>query len=131
MNARWKIAMACAGWLACGGDNDGEDEEGASVGEATGAVCDATLRYETDIAPIASMYCTRCHATALTGRARNGAPDDHNFDSEQGILAEKTHVDEVAGSGPNATGTWMPPAGSPQPTIDQRVTLAKWLACQR
>lgn len=126
---RWMLAMGCAAMFACGDDSDAEDEEGGAVGFATGAVCDMSLTYEAEIAPLMTQYCTRCHATAVTGRARNGAPDDHNFDSEQGILAEKPHVDETAGSGPDATGTSMPPKGYPQPTKEERATISKWLAC--
>ncbi|HEY6881712.1 MAG TPA: c-type cytochrome [Polyangiales bacterium] len=127
---RWMLAIGCAAVLACGDeDSDGDDEEGAAVGSATGATCDESLTYAKDIAPLMTAYCTSCHAVSVTGRARNGAPSDHNFDTEQGILAEKSHVDESAGSGPKATGTSMPPRGNPQPTTDERATLSKWLAC--
>lgn len=133
MKVRWMVAMACVAGLGCGDDDhdhDEADEEEADVGTATGAVCDSTLTYEADIAPFAAKYCTSCHATALTGTARQGAPGDHNFETEDGILEEKAHVDEEAGSGPSATNTAMPPAGSPAPTKAEREKLSAWLACQ-
>jgi uncharacterized membrane protein len=126
----WMLALGCVANVACGDDSDGEDEEGGGdLGPATGAACDPSLTYQKDIAPLMTAYCTRCHATTLTGAARMNAPEDHNFDSEQGILAEKSHVDKTAGSGPNATNTIMP-LTDPKPTKAERETLAKWIACQ-
>jgi uncharacterized membrane protein len=129
--------MVVAGFsvvYGCGddGDGDADSEEGGDVGKSTGAVCVATLTYTTDIAPLMTKYCTSCHAKSVTGAARMMAPADHNFETEAGILAEATHVDQEAGSGPNATNTAMPPPTSkgPVPTTAERATLASWLACQ-
>jgi len=117
----WSVSLAAS---ACGG---GEDE----VGESTSATCpdSSTLTYETDIAPILAMYCVRCHATSVSKSARHGAPSDHNFDSELGVLEEATHVDQVAGSDGTITNTEMPPKGYPAPSVQERMKLSEWLAC--
>jgi uncharacterized membrane protein len=116
--------------LGCGDskDDDAEDDESVPVGNSTGATCDESLTYANDIKPIAEKYCTRCHAESVKGSARMGAPEDHNFDSEEGILDAAGHIDETAGSGPDATNTMMPPSGD-KPTKAERETLAKYLAC--
>lgn len=120
--------------LGCGdekkdADEDGgDDEDSVPVGTSTGAACDDSLTYEDDIKPIAEKYCTRCHSTKVKGDARMNAPEDHNFDSEEGILDAAAHIDEVAGSGPKATNTMMPPS-APKPTMEERETLAKFVAC--
>ena len=127
------VASFSAGY-GCGDDSDGDahSEESEAVGKSTGAVCVSTLSYATDIAPLMTKYCTSCHAASVTGAARMGAPLDHNFETQAGILAEAHHVDQVAGSGPNATNTLMPPPAAklPVPTTAERATLSSWLACQ-
>jgi len=121
--------------LGCGEDggdkNDDADahvEEEVPVGPGTGATCDDSLSYANDIKPIVEKYCTRCHASTVKGTARMGAPADHNFDSESGILEAAAHIDEQAGSGPNGTNVVMPPS-DPKPSTDERATLSKYLAC--
>jgi uncharacterized membrane protein len=126
------VAASFSVVYGCGDDGDAHPEEGGDLGKSTGAVCVSTLTYSADIAPLMTHYCTACHAKSVTGAARMGAPDDHNFDTEAGILAEAHHVDLAAGSGPNATNTAMPlPAAKlPVPTTAERATLSSWLACQ-
>jgi uncharacterized membrane protein len=109
-------------------DGDAEDEESVPVGLGTGAKCDDSLTYEDDIKPIADKYCIRCHSTSVKGDARMGAPEDHNFNTESGILDAAAHIDQVAGSGPDQTNTMMPPS-APKPTMAERETLSKYLAC--
>jgi hypothetical protein len=57
-----------------------------------------------------------------------GAPSDHNFDTEGGIHEMAGHIDQYAGSGPEVTNTSMPPSGA-KPTVEERETLSKFLAC--
>jgi len=132
--ALFALTTSFSAVYGCGDDSDGDEhsEEGGDVGVSTGAACVATLTYATDIAPLMSKYCTTCHAASVTGTARMGAPADHNFDTEAGIVAEGHHVDQAAGSGPKGTNTSMPPPASklPVPTTAERATLASWLACQ-
>jgi hypothetical protein len=93
-------------------------------------------------------YCTNCHNSALTKLSlRNGAPLFHDFDYLFGVLETIPHIDEQAGSGPKAHNTFMPGAGTngrcpsqlggpldencPEPTAEERASLAMWLACER
>lgn len=99
-------------------------------GEATGALCDPGLSYQVDVAPLMERYCVRCHAESVPLRERHGAPGDHNFDSEQGVLAQAQHISLSAGIGPDAENRSMPPHGQTQPSDDERRTLAHFLACQ-
>ena len=107
----------------------GGDDEGPA-GPMTGATCpkSSTLTYDNFAKDFFSSYCTRCHATSVKGAARMGAPDDHNFETLDGIKEAMDHVDEVAGSGPKATNTKMPPDGA-KPSMTERQKLAEWLAC--
>jgi uncharacterized membrane protein len=109
-------------------DRDDEHEEDISVGPSTGAACDDSLTYAKDIKPIVDAHCTRCHATSVKDAARMGAPEDHNFDTESGILEAAAHIDEVAGKGPLQTNTFMPPS-APRPSDEQRELLSQYVAC--
>lgn len=57
-----------------------------------------------------------------------GATEDHDFNTLEGVQLMREHIDEQAGSGPNATNTLMPKSGT-QPTVDERKKLSEWLAC--
>ncbi len=118
--------------LGCGDDHDDDDEheESGAVGPSTGAVCDKSLTYASDVKPLMEKYCTRCHGSKVTGAARMGAPEDHNFDSEEGIHEMAGHIDQQAGSGPDGTNTTMPPS-NPKPTMAERELLSKFLACHQ
>jgi hypothetical protein len=110
---------------ACG-DRD-EHQERAP----TGAICppDSTLTYETFGREFMATYCTRCHASSVSGAARNGAPSDHDFDTLAGIEANKEHIDEYAAAGPAHVNTTMPPT-EPKPSLAEREMLGEWLACE-
>ncbi|HEX6244973.1 MAG TPA: hypothetical protein VFZ61_28830 [Polyangiales bacterium] len=76
-------------------------------------------------------YCLRCHADSVPLTQRQGAPGDHNFDTERGVLSQAEHIDLVAGSGPESTNRSMPPKGSgPYPSMEERELLAAFLACE-
>lgn len=96
----------------------------------SGAECpeESTLTWDSFGKPFVEKYCTRCHSSALSGSARQGAPNDHNFDTVEGIRAELEHVDGQAAAGPDVVNTGMP-IGSPTPTEDERRQLGEWLAC--
>jgi hypothetical protein len=107
------------------------DDKASDSGGASGATCpdDSTLTYDTFGQAFMEDYCTRCHSSALTGAARNGAPSDHNFDTLANIKdTEPEHLDEEAAAGPNHVNTAMPPT-APQPTEAERRKLGEWLAC--
>ena len=76
-------------------------------------------------------YCLRCHAESVPLAQRHGAPGDHNFDTEHGVLSQAEHIDMLAGSGPEATNRSMPPKGfGPFPSTDERAVLAAFVACE-
>lgn len=107
--------------LGCGGS--------AETGQPTGASCDSDLTYTADIEPFMQKYCVRCHAKDVPLEQRHGAPGDHNFDSEQGVLANAAHIAHEAASGPDATNRSMPPDGA-KPSTAERALLGSYLACQ-
>src|SRR6187549_3900382 len=103
------MALAVAALSSCGSDN-----EAAESGGPSGAVCptDSTLTYDNFGQAFVEDYCTRCHSSALTGAARNGAPSDHNFDTLDLIKdTEVEHLDEQAAGGPDRVNRIMPPSG--------------------
>jgi uncharacterized membrane protein len=124
MPARTRLlALAAAIALAaCGSDDHGGP---------TGSTCPegSTLSYETFGQEFMDAYCTRCHASDLTGDDRNGAPLNHDFDTKAGILAVADHIDEQAAAGPDNVNTAMPPR-APKPTEEERRQLGEWLACE-
>lgn len=128
-----RSALTIAAFIACsliscsGSDGGSADPEG----NATGSTCNSTSRpsYESFGRAFMTEFCTRCHSSTLTGSARNGAPEDHDFDTLEGILSVREHIDRLAGAGPNATNTIMPPSGK-TPSEGQRRLLAEWLACE-
>lgn len=116
------------GGCACGGSSDGDE---VVLGPATGALCPtgSTLTYESFGRPFMEEFCTECHDSAKSGAARQGATAFHDFDTLIGVRMVMDHIDQAAGSGPNATNDQMPPPGNPQPTLMQRQQLAEWIAC--
>jgi uncharacterized membrane protein len=107
----------------------GADEPSPARRQPTGATCgSSTQTYATFAEPLLAQYCTSCHSAALAGAARSSAPVGLDFDTLTDVRAAAAAIDRVAGSGPDAVNTDMPP-GSPRPSLDQRVQLAAWLAC--
>jgi uncharacterized membrane protein len=126
MNTR--ALMAClAGSLALLACSD-ED-----LGKQTDTACPtgSTVTYPNDIEPFMTKYCVTCHAKSVPVSSRNGAPTDHNFETESGVLAEATHVDQEAGASASVTNTEMPPKGFPAPSVEERKKLSEWLACNQ
>jgi hypothetical protein len=113
----------------------------------TGTACaipdPGTLTYENFGKPFMEKYCTMCHASTLPRSMRNGAPLYHDFDSLVGVLEVPDHIDEQAGSGPNADNDFMPHGRCPstpggkldmncvEPTEEERQQLSEWIACER
>ena len=71
----------------------------------------------------------RVHVAIGPGADREGAPSDHNFDTLAEIRTFHEHIDEMAGSGPDATNELMPEGDGPFPTLAERQQLSEWLAC--
>ncbi len=116
------LAAAILCILACGGSGGG--------GRSTGATCEtsSTLTYATFGQSFMTSYCTRCHASTISGVARNGAPVSVNLDSLTGIRAHLSDIDAQAAAGPDRTNAFMP-LGSLKPTQAEREQLGAWLAC--
>lgn len=77
--------------------------------------------FDTFAGPLLSQYCTRCHASTLSGSARNGAPTGFDWDVEASV---RMHLPEMR----NAVGVlnFMPPS-DPRPTCDERQRLVRWI----
>lgn len=110
---------------ACGGGG-----RESVFGPPTESTCPpaSTLTYANFGEPFMTRYCTRCHARALEGAARQGAPTFHDFDTQFGIIGVADHVDETTAAGPAAINEGMPPSGL-VPTDEERFQLGEWIAC--
>jgi len=119
-----RVLMALS-LVACG-----SSEPTTIYGPPTESVCSpsSTLTYDNFGKKFMEDYCTRCHASTLSGAARQGAPSFHDFDTVQGIRPIGDHIDETTAAGPAATNTGMPEDGN-KPTLAEREQLGEWLAC--
>lgn len=116
------LGLASALW-ASGCSDHGE-------GKPSGATCPPTsnLTYATFGMGFFDTYCQRCHGSTVVGAARNGAPDDHVFDTLTDISVMKEHIDKAAAAGATVVNKAMPPSGT-APSDAQRRQLGEWLAC--
>lgn len=116
------VALCAPG---CNGDEPEGDE-----GTPTESVCPTTqtLTYANFGQAFFDTYCQRCHGSTVTGAARMDAPTDHTFDRVEDIRLIAEHIDGLAGAGPAAVNTAMPP-NNPAPTEAERRQLGEWLAC--
>ncbi len=121
------VVIAVATGVAASSCDDDHDEE---PGTPTGATCPSgsSLTYARFGQSFVQTYCQRCHASTVMGAARMGAPADHTFDQVQDIQLLREHMDELAGAGPDAVNTAMPPS-APVPSEAERRQLSEWLAC--
>jgi len=125
------VVLACTFLLFTMGHGDGCCAQDSEVlGPKTGTPCPptSTLTYATFGQPFMENYCTRCHSSTLSGDDRMGATEYHDFDSRIGVLQVADHIDQAAGSGPEATNDAMPPDGA-SPSLAEREMLAEWIAC--
>lgn len=126
--ARWSSLLSALVVLltlavsGCAEEAEGEGLSGVDCKEGS------TLTWESFGQKFMTDYCTRCHASSLTGVARNGAPSDHNLETVLLVRQEIDHVYEEAAAGPDGVNTAMP-IGAPKPTEAERQMLGEWLAC--
>ena len=66
-------------------------------------------------------YCSRCHASTLTGAARNGAPDGYDWDVEATVRVLASQIRAAVG-----VDNFMPPA-APTPSCDERRRIVRWI----
>lgn len=119
------------GGLDAGSLGEGGVRERTTVPGATLASCPdgSSVTYGSFAQGFFADYCTRCHASTLSGTARNGAPPDVNLDSRAAITpAIAARVDRVAAAGPTRINVFMP-LGAPAPSDDERDLLGAWIAC--
>ncbi len=105
----------------------------ACTSTPTNATCPTTdpPSYESFAKPFMAQYCTGCHSVDATDR--HGAPAGENFDTEADLALHASAIDGVAAKGPSATNTAMPDMSGPvhgAPTVDERVLLGQYLACE-
>lgn len=117
--------------FACGDDHEACEAGHGHEGSPTNSTCEgSTLTYENFGRDFMEAYCTRCHSSELSGEEeRQCAPAGHDFDSLDGILLVRDHIDEHAAAGPDAVNDGMPPSGI-RPTEEERRDLGTWLACE-
>ena len=101
---------------------------GGATGSPTEATCDPRLTYDNFGQAFMTTYCTRCHSSEVAGGQRRGAPDDHDYDTREGVQADPTHIELASAMGPAAKNSRMPPYGA-MPTDHERELLGQWLAC--
>lgn len=125
-----KLVLASTLFVFAMGHGGGCCTSDQVLGPATEATCPqgSTLTYANFGQAFMTQYCTRCHSSTLSGAARMGAPANHDFDTQIGVLRVADHVDQSAASGPAATNDQMPPDGA-MPTLEERQKLAEWIAC--
>jgi hypothetical protein len=68
-----------------------------------------------------AMYCIRCHATTVTGAARNGAPAGYNWDDESAVRAHLAEIRMAVGV------TNIMPFTPPDPTCAERRRIVRWI----
>ncbi|MGZ3429218.1 MAG: hypothetical protein ACXVCV_21350, partial [Polyangia bacterium] len=68
-----------------------------------------------------ATYCTRCHATTVTGAARNGAPAGYDWDDEATVRA---HLADIR----MAVGVFnVMPFAPPDPSCAERRRIVRWI----
>jgi hypothetical protein len=68
-----------------------------------------------------ATYCTRCHSSALSGTARNGAPVGYNWDDEAAVRMHLADIRDAVG-----VGNFMPPT-PPTPGCAERQRIVRWI----
>lgn len=98
----------------CGGDEDAED-----LGE-----CPPSSEAQQSAGRLVlNNNCLSCHSSQLTGVARQGAPEEYNFDKLDVVRSE---VGEIYGEVEEGE---MPPAPATKITGQDLENLRIWLAC--
>jgi uncharacterized membrane protein len=99
----------------------GDDGSGADAGDPVDCDAAAVPRYSEMSAVWAK--CTNCHASTLSGAARNAAPIGVDFDTHAAAKAEAADAVKRVEDGT------MPPANQPQLTAEEEEQLIRWASC--
>jgi len=82
----------------------------------------SALTYTGFAQPFFATYCTRCHATALTGGGRHGAPSGYNWDDRTSVYAHLPEIRDVIG-----VSNYMPFDRPTDLPCDRRRELVTWI----
>lgn len=79
--------------------------------------------WESELQPFFDNYCLRCHSEYQQGEARNGAPVEYNWDSQDEVLAAgELIIEQLRDDGA------MPPS-APYPGKQEKDRIISWLDC--
>jgi uncharacterized membrane protein len=78
---------------------DSSSHTGDSAGPKPSSGCTTAQVHYADVAPIFASHCTSCHATTVTGRARNGAPVGVDFNVYANAAADASWAASAVRSG--------------------------------
>lgn len=123
-----RALLACIVLVAAAACDDAPRAE--SHGAPTGSTCppDNTLTYQSFGQDFMTAYCTRCHASTLSGPDRLDAPVGYDFDTLGGVRQHLAHIDVHAAAGPLTVNDGMPET-DPRPSVEERRMLGQWIAC--
>jgi uncharacterized membrane protein len=111
MRMWWMMSALVLTAIACSDDDEPADE------------CSGTIPTFSQVTAL-SAVCTNCHSSTKTGDARNGAPDEDNWDVYATARAEAAEIAEEVEEGA------MPPPGSGFTlTAAQKEQLLLWAEC--
>jgi hypothetical protein len=124
------VILAAAG---CGDDGDSTGDGGIDGTQIVNGCPSLTGRqanpgdpidgdtYATFAAPLFADFCTRCHATTVTGDDRMGAPIGYDWDVEATVRSELPRIRVAVG-----VLNFMP-FNAPFLTCEQRQRLVRWI----
>lgn len=119
----WALAVSACGAPAPAADDEPIPPPPYESFDARPCPPDSALTWENFGDSFMRNWCTACHASALSGASRGGAPLGVDFDELDGVRAEAERI-WARGADDNNT---MPPAGVPPEA--ERALLGEWLAC--
>lgn len=104
------VSLLSSLWMGCGEEGLGDCPTDSAAAEAAGQ-------------KIIEAQCVYCHGSQAVGSARQGAPDDLNFDKLDTVKAEAAEMYEETESGA------MPPGSAAKITGTDLENVRVWLAC--
>lgn len=116
----WALGLLTLAAIGCGEDDKGGDD--AAPG---GDECPSNLSYQKTAEPFIEQYCTSCHGEGVTGAARVGAPEEHNYGT-LALLQDSGHVTVERIDDADAP---MPPKNAPQPSAEELEDFLTWMDC--
>jgi cytochrome c5 len=103
---------------ACGGD-----EDGGPNAESLGIDCSDDVPTFDEVTAFETV-CTNCHASSLSGAARNGAPAGYDFDRYERAADEAGEIAEYVNE-----GLMPPPDSGLSISAAERQAILRWSVC--